>query len=122
MTGLESLPVVDECGRFAGLVAQAALIRELLRCGCGDARVAPIVSRHVESARATASLDSILPLFRSAGITMIPVVDECDCPVGLIHRQDVIRYLLEETPATSPANNHATGPHFLREQRKTSDQ
>lgn len=121
ITGLESLPVVDECGRFAGLIAQAALIRELLRCGSGDARVAPIVSRHVESARATASLDSVLPLFRSAGITMIPVVDECDCPVGLIHRQDVIRYLLEEPRAASPSDNRPTGPHFLRERRTNSE-
>ena len=126
MTGLDSLPVTDESGRFAGLVAQAALIRELLSRSSSQAAVAPIVSHSVASARTTASVDSILPLFRSAGITMIPVVDENDCPVGLIHRRDVIHYLLEESPrecddAASSSDNtsHAAGPHFLSAKRRT---
>ena len=121
-TGLESLPVVDESGQFVGLIVQAALIRELLNCGSSHPNVAPIVSQHVDSARLTASLDSILPLFRSAGITMIPVVDEDDCPVGLIHRRDVIRYLLDDLPALrETASTDAAGPCFLRERRKHSD-
>jgi CBS-domain-containing membrane protein len=124
-TGLESLPVVDASGRFVGLVVQAALIRELLSCSSRHAVVAPIVSHHVESARSTAALDSVLPLFRSAGIAMIPVVDEDDCPVGLIHRRDVIRYLLDDSPteAEQDRTSHgpAASPYFLRKVRKSSD-
>jgi CBS-domain-containing membrane protein len=124
-TGLESLPVVDASGRFVGLIAQAALIRELLSCGANHTTVAPIVSHHVDSARVTATLDSILPLFRAAGVTMIPIVDEANHPVGLIHRRDVIRYLLED-PAEKPhpgpsTDGSAVGPHFLKERRKTAD-
>jgi len=124
-TGLESLPVVDGTGRFTGLIAQAALIRELLCPGTDHTTVSSIVSHHVESARSTASLDSILPLFRSAGITMVPIVDENDCPVGLIHRRDVIRHLLED-PAeklrpSETAQDSTTGPHYLKERRSTTD-
>lgn len=124
-TGLESLPVVDASGCFVGLIAQAALIRELLSCGARHTTVAPIVSHHVDSARVTATLDSILPLFRAAGVTMIPIVDEVNHPVGLIHRRDVIRHLLED-PAENPhrrpsTGESAVGPHFLKERRKTTD-
>lgn len=124
-TGLESLPVVDDSGRFVGMVIQAALIRELLNCSSAHAVVAPIVSHHVQSARTTASLDSVLPLFRSASIAMIPVVDEHDCPVGLIHRRDIIRYLLEDSTTAGETigltDESTAGPYFLRKQRKSSN-
>jgi len=124
-TGLESLPVVDATGRFVGLIAQAALIRELLSPNSDHTTIASSVSHHVDSARSGASLDSILPLFRSAGITMIPIVDDNDCPVGLIHRRDVIRYLLED-PSGKPdpafsSKDSAAGPHYLKERRTTTD-
>lgn len=122
-TGLETLPVVDEAGQFAGLVAQAAIIRELLATQSSTETIAPIVSRHVDSARETAVLDSILPLFRSAGITMVPVVDDGHRPVGLIHRRDVIQYLLDGSTNlaenTGSKNPSATGPHFLKDRRRT---
>ncbi len=122
ITGLESLPVVDDSGCFIGLVVQAALIRELLSSHTDDASVAPIIARHVDSARCTASLDGVLPLFRSAGITMVPVVDADGCPVGLVHRRDVIQYLLDDSrkssDALSAADEPGSGPHFLRDRRK----
>lgn len=124
LTGLETLPVVDADGRFAGLVAQAALIRELLSSHSPDETIAPIVSRHVESARVTAMLDAILPLFRAAGVTMIPIVDESDCPVGLVHRRDVIQYLLDDTTPATDSNlagdQTANGPYFLKDRRNRS--
>ena len=123
-TGLDSLPVIDNTGRFVGLIVQSVLIRELLSCSSGHAIVAPIVSQHVDSARPTASLASILPLFRSAGVTTIPVIDENGYLVGLIHRCDIIRHLLEEMPAepaaeTGLSGEPVRGPYFLRERRKT---
>ena len=118
-TGLESLPVVDSDGVFTGLVAQAALIRELLCVNSHSAIVASIVSHHVESARHTATLDSILPLFRCAAVTMIPIVDDAGQPVGLIHRRDVIRYLLADSPAEDNSaempQDTTSRPHFLAE-------
>lgn len=120
-TGLEALPVVDADGAFTGLVAQSALVRELMRTRCRSAAIQSIVSHHVDSARNTATLDSILPLFRSAAVTVIPVVDEHDHPVGLVHREDVIRYLLDESPEKS-AGESASRPHFLAQHRQSSDQ
>ena len=124
-TGLDSLPVTDDSGRFVGLIAQSVLIRELLSCGSSHAVVASIVSHHVDSARPTASLASILPLFRSAGVTMIPVIDKDDYLVGLIHRRDVIRHLLEDIPAqpveTRLSGGPVRGPYFLRERRQTDE-
>ena len=128
MTGMDALPVTDESGRFVGLIAQAALIRELLSGGSAESMVGPIVSHSVDSARTTTAVDSVLPLFRSAAITMVPVVDENDCPVGMIHRRDVINYLLEESPeergdTTSSVDDtdRVSGPHFLRKGRRTSN-
>ena len=124
-TGLDALPVINESGRFIGLVVQSALIRKLLSSGSSQDVVTPIVSHHVDSARPTTSWTNILPLFRSASITMIPVVDEDDCPVGLIHRRDIIRHLLEDPPAEHAGPRSTGGPargsYFLREGRKTSD-
>jgi len=123
-TGLESLPVVNADGVFTGLVAQAALIRELLCINSRNANVASIVSHHVESARHTATLDSILPLFRSAAVTMIPIVDDAGLPVGLIHRRDVIRYLLADSPvgdnSAEIALDKASRPHFLAERSQVA--
>jgi len=124
-TGLDALPVVNADGAFTGLVAQSALIRELMCTRCKSAAIDSIVSHHVDSARNTATLDSVLPLFRSASVTVIPVVDENDYPVGLIHREDVIRYLLNDKEDESPAGSPGTStsrPHFLDERRQPSDQ
>lgn len=120
-TGLEALPVVNADGTFTGLVAQSALIRELMCNRCRSAGVHSIVAHHVDSARNSATLDSILPLFRSASVTMIPVVDENDHPVGLIHREDVIRYLLDDSFNAAPQESKA-GPHFLAERQQTGNQ
>jgi CBS-domain-containing membrane protein len=124
-TGLEALPVVNADGAFTGLVAQSALIRELMCTHCQSAVVRTIVSHHVDSARNTATLDSVLPLFRSASVTIVPVVDENDHPVGLVHREDVIRYLLDDSTTesrTGCAREPTSRPHFLDERRRISDQ
>lgn len=120
--GLDSLPVVTEEGRFAGLVAQAALVRQLLSSGSDDDVVAPIVSRHIESARSTASIDSVLPMFRSTSVTVVPVVDDQDRPVGLVHREDIIRYLLSDRVDTTNSSQRIAGrPHYLDGTRIRSD-
>jgi len=124
-TGLEALPVVDDTGAFSGLVVQSALIRELMCTRCRSTVVQPIVAHHVDSARNTATLDSVLPLFRSASVTMIPVLDEDDHPVGLVHREDVIRYLLDDHSRESPADSASqptSRPHFLEQRRQPDDQ
>ncbi len=124
-TGLETLPVTGPRGELVGLVAQSALIRELMRSHSSTDTVRPIVSRHVESARDTAEIDAVLPLFRCAAVTLIPVVDRTDRPVGLVHRRDVIRYLLgeERTDAERgwPDHRAAGGPYFLSDRSTTAE-
>lgn len=112
VTGLSTLPVVDEFGCFAGIVAETALIRLLMLESSHHATVGSIISRHVHSARSDAPLRHVLPLFRSAGQTTITIVDSENAPVGLLHRRDVIRYLLDDGNTTWTSATEAGSPRL----------
>ena len=122
LTGLEVLPVVDTSGRLTGIIAEAALIRALMADTFRHGTVATIATRHVDYARSGAALQNVLPLFRLAGSTVIPAVDERNHPVGLLHRRDVIRFMLDDSAkffeSGTPAENPPAGPKFLK--RRTS--
>ncbi len=113
---------VDQDSRFTGIVSESAVVRALLTASSADASIEPILSRHVESARGDAMLTSVLPLFRDACHAVIPVVDADNRVLGLLHRRDVVRLLLSD----SPVEGHPVPtPHFLnaknQPRRETAD-
>ena len=100
------------------------MIRQLMVASSRDETITDILSRHVESVRPDATLDSILHLFRSSCHAVIPVIDEDRRVTGILCRQDVVRLLLTEiddepTPSDSP---HPSGqrPHFMDRPRRYS--
>ena len=118
------LIITDDNDTFLGVVSEAAVVRLLLSTSDKTATLEPIVSRHVESALVDATLSSVMHLFRSNCHTVVPVVDSERRVVGLLHRRDVVRALLDESPAEKPSSNEVAedssadeslrGPHFKR--------
>ena len=116
------LIIADDTNSFIGVVSEAAVVRLLLTTSCESATVQPIISRHVESASVNAPLNSVMHLFRSNCHTVVPVVDSEHRITGLLHRRDVVRTLLNESPAgkpsaamsedNSPGNSSVPDPHF----------
>jgi CBS domain-containing protein len=109
------LIVEDENGHFAGIVPEAAIVRQLMSSSRRDETVAAVLSRHVETVRSGADVHSILHLFRSSCHGVIPVVDDADGIVGLLYRSDVVRMLLGQEPVseTEPQHDRQRRPHFL---------
>lgn len=132
--GVPALIACDEHGRLAGVVPETAVVRELMSLSSRDElsasrdeTVAGIVARHSESVRADAALTSVLHLFRSACHCVLPVVGPNSDVVGLLHRQDVVRYLLSESDeAGLPVNTDAAHPasrqpYFLKRAGQRSE-
>lgn len=125
--GFPALIACDEHGRLAGVVPETAVIRELMSLSSRDETVAGIVARHAESVRPDAALTSVLHLFRSSCHCVLPVIGPDSEVVGLLHRQDVVRYLLSESDETGlPANTDAAHPasrqpYFLKRAGRRSE-
>ena len=110
------LVATSEDGRISGVVAEAAIIRQLMATPDRDTNITAILSRHVETARPEAEVDSILHLFRSSCHAIVPVVGEDDQVVGIVHRADVVRMLLESSQHVADLPSEEGGkPHFLGE-------
>ena len=123
------LIIADNSNSFLGVVSEAAVVRLLLTTSCESATLQPIISRHVESASVNATLSSVMPLFRSNCHTVVPVVDSKRRIIGLLHRRDVVRTLLNDVPAEKPSstskeknsqeNSSIPDPHFGRRSPQT---
>lgn len=132
-----ALIACDAQGRLAGVVPETAVIRELMSLSSKDETVAAIVSRHAESVRPDAALTSVLHLFRSSCHCVLPVIGPNCEVVGLLHRQDVVRYLLSDSDETGlpehSGNQHSASsgadatsgisrqPYFLKHVAKRAD-
>lgn len=88
------MAITDSLGRLTGIVCESSVVRALMSNPADSATVQSIVSRHAESVRLDACLNSVLPLFRSSANTAIPVIDEAGRVCGLLMRRDVIGCLL----------------------------
>lgn len=108
-------------GRISGVVAEAAIIRQLIATPERESKIATILSRHVETARPDADVDSILHLFRSSCHAIVPVVGENDRVVGVVHRTDVVRMLLESSQHSADAGSSEQSQPHLFQNRKTTD-
>lgn len=116
VNNLNVLVVQNGEGRVVGVLPEATVIRHLMQTNSRDEVVSHLMSRHVETVRSDADLNSVLHLFRSSCHSVVPIVDVSDVFVGLLHRNDVVRHLLSE--GSSSLNSRDTGenrkPHFLR--------
>ena len=88
------MAVTDGDGRLSGIVCESSVVRALMSNPAEAATIHSIVSRHAESVRLDACLNSVLPLFRSSANTAIPVIDDAGRVCGLLMRRDVIGSLL----------------------------
>ena len=115
---VSQLIVRDNTNRLTGIVTENAVVRELMN-PTGTKLVVKIQSRHVESARESASVDSILPLFRSSCHALLPVVNDDGRVTGVLHRSDVVRLLLSTPPRTDRTPvERPDRPHFLKRHEK----
>lgn len=116
------LVATNKDGTIAGLVPEAAIIRHLMATPNRNETITPILSRHVETVRPDANINSVLHLFRSSCHSVIPVVGAADQIVGLLYRSDVVRMLLEESSASDSESSVAERqkPHFLDRSEQSS--
>jgi len=115
--------IVRNCSnQLTGIISENTVIRELMNSG-GATLIGAIQSRHVESARESASVDAILPLFRSSCHVILPVVNAQNEVTGVLHRSDIVRVLLSEPSSDSEASqSDVPRPHFRRRRGLHADQ
>ncbi len=107
--------VTDNCGRLLGVITESAVVRSLLANPAPTTTIETCVSTNVDSVRSTATLNSVLHLFRTSCHTAIPVVDPQDRVCGLLLRRDVMAAMLNDTGTTKDTapsvntNNGSTG-------------
>ncbi|MCA9061593.1 MAG: CBS domain-containing protein [Planctomycetaceae bacterium] len=90
------LVVCDPQGRLAGVLPESSVIRSLMNKVDAEPTIQHLVCHHVESVRLEAPLTAVLPLFRAACNSVIPVVDHLDHVCGTLSRRDVMQMLLED--------------------------
>lgn len=88
------LVTTDDAGRLTGVISESCVVRALLSGAAESREIRGFVSHHAVSATPTATLSTVLPLFRSAVVTVIPVVRETGEVLGLLQRRDVIAALM----------------------------
>lgn len=88
------LVTTDETGRFTGIISESCIVRALLSGSPDVTEIRNIVSHHAPSTTPLAALATVLPLFRTASVTVIPVVHESGEICGLLLRRDVIASLM----------------------------
>ena len=88
-------------GSLAGVVCESSIVRSLLSGQTESQPLASLLVSHVESVRASASLNSVVHLFRIASNTSLPVIDDQNQVRGLLHRRDVIASMLGSASNTS---------------------
>lgn len=115
---LRLLIAVDDENKLAGIISESAVIRQLMQSSNRNEDVKQILSRHTESLRSDATLDSVLPVFRSSCNVVVPVVDAEHKVVGVMHRSDIVRHLL----SANPSSTNERKPHFLDPDAKRQQQ
>ena len=115
------LIAVDHNGRLAGQISESDIVRQLLLSEATTETIEPILTCYVESVFSTATVASVLHLFRSSCHEALPVLAKDRTVVGILSRHDIVRLLLSEhstieakhtdntmKPHLSKANNSAT--------------
>ncbi|MBR0137416.1 MAG: CBS domain-containing protein [Erysipelotrichaceae bacterium] len=98
--GYTALPVIDRKGHYAGTVSEGDFLWHILDIGVGDIHslekhpLSEIIRRSFNPpVRVSAHIDDLIG--QIMGQNFVPVIDDQDVLMGIITRQDVIRYLNE---------------------------
>ncbi len=117
------LIAVDHEGRLAGQVAESDIVRQLLLSEATDTTIEPILTCYVESVFATATITSVLHLFRSSCHEALPVLAEDRTVIGILSRHDIVRLLLSENSTVDASHNdNAMKPHLGKSANTTTQQ
>ena len=92
-TRLESLPVVDDAGKFLGLIAEEDLAARLLSPSGWECTVDEIVNRKTVCFHETTPITEICEFLQRAAIRRIVVLNKTDVPIGTISRGTILRWL-----------------------------
>lgn len=107
------LIAVDHEGRLAGQIAESDIVRQLLLSEATSETIEPILTCYVESVFATATVGSVLHLFRSSCHEALPVLAKDRKVIGILSRHDIVRLLLSEHSTVEAKHNNGTmKPHL----------
>ncbi|MFZ5831494.1 MAG: HPP family protein [Planctomycetota bacterium] len=105
--GLTGLPVVDGGSRLLGFLSEFDLLDLILEPRAGRSRVYEHMTRSPVVVGSDDDVSRVTSLFRSSSVCQLPVVHE-GVLVGLVHRGDVLGYVLQMR-RTSPLSAAASG-------------
>jgi CBS domain-containing protein len=88
------LVATDGNGRLTGVISESCVVRALLSGAAENTEIRSIISHHAPSTTPNTALGHVLPLFRTASVTVVPVVRETGEVCGLLLRRDVIASLM----------------------------
>jgi diguanylate cyclase (GGDEF)-like protein len=104
---LESLPIVDGDGKFAGLVTEEDLTARLLAEDAWQSTLMESVARKTVSFRRDVPLHEIGEFLRRAAVRQVVVVDARDRPIGIISGGTILRWLRNSQSRSKPARTLA---------------
>lgn len=117
------LIAVDDNGCLAGQVAESDIVRQLLLSEVTSQTIEPILTCYVESVFATATVASVLHLFRSSCHEALPILAKDRKVIGILSRHDIVRLLLSEHSSVEASHDQeAMKPHFSKAPKTTSQQ
>ncbi len=90
--------VCNETGNMVGVITKTDIVSQIGLCGAGgcNARVDTIMTREVLSSRTNEPLQDVWTAMKARGLRHVPVVDEDDKPIGILHAREVLQSLLGE--------------------------
>lgn len=93
--GYNALPVLDEEGRYVGMVRDGDLLWLIVDRGADlialeDVPLATLIRSDNPPVKNSASMAELLERVKENNF--VPVIDDRDCFIGLIRRKDVIEY------------------------------
>jgi CBS domain-containing protein len=101
------LVTTDIRGRLTGVISESCVVRALLSGTAEAAEIRGIISHHAPSTTPNVAISSVLPLFRTASVTVIPVVSDSGEVCGLLRRRDVIAALMRRRDNAEETQEHS---------------
>lgn len=101
------LVTTDIRGRLTGVISESCVVRALLSGTAEAAEIRGIISHHAPSTTPNVAISSVLPLFRTASVTVIPVVSDSGEVCGLLRRRDVIAALMRSRDNSDETQDHS---------------